>query len=530
MKSIITLFLLLALCFVPTAAIHAQSVGDYRSAAPISGGGGVWNTTGFWQRWNGAAWALAPAPPNGSETITIVAGDSININVAVSISGTLRNQGRLGGTPSLSIANGGTYEHAQNSGSIPVANWSVGSTCKVTGYESGSKPNNSNQSFHHFVWNCPNQTSNVDLAMTGNTIGGNLTVNSSGVARVQLTSPTDYANPITIMGNIYVTAGQFASNGSGSLADIVVHTHGDIIVTSGNFSVSRGSGTNVIWNLYGNFSVTNATLQNSGGVTRTQKLVFAKAGTQSMTLSNVQYGGGTAPFTMEVKNGATLNVGTSEVTSSNSGSFLINAGATVTTGHPGGVAGAIQSLGTSNGGGNSFSTEANYTFNGSVAQFTGNTMPATVNNLVINNAAGVALSRATTINGVLRLVAGVFDNTVPFTLGPGGSISYEGGSLLLPLSVHQIDETVPGTFYVGQNYPNPFNPSTTITFGLPSGSHVAITIYNLLGQEVAKAFEGRLAAGVHQLQFDAANLPSGVYLYRIQADKSVNVKRMMLMR
>lgn len=530
MKSTVTLFVLLLLCCVSVTPVMAQSVGDYRSVAPASSGGGLWNTAGYWQRWNGSAWTLAGTPPTGSEVVTIQAGDSIYLNVAVSISGTLRNQGKLGGTPSLTIASGGTYEHAQNNGSIPLCNWSTGSTCKVTGYESGAKPNNSNQNYHHFVWDCPNQTSNVDLAMTGNTIGGNFTVNGSGVARVQLTSPSDYAAPITIMGNIYVTAGQFASNGSGSLADIVVNTYGDIIVTGGNFSVSRGSGTNVLWNLYGNFSVTNATLQNSGGVSRTQKLLFAKAGTQSITLTNVQYGGGTAPFTMEVKSGSTLNMGTNVVSSSNSGSFIIDAGGTVETGNPGGIAGSIQCLGTSNGGGNSFSTEANYTFNGSVAQFTSTAMPVTVNNLVVNNAAGVALSQATTINGTLRLVAGVFDNTIPFTLGPGGSISYEGGSLLFPVSVQQVDVAIPQAFSVGQNYPNPFNPSTTIRFDLPVSAHVRITVHNLLGQEVANAFEGRREAGTHLWEFDASHLPSGVYLYRIQAGKAVGVKRMMLMK
>jgi hypothetical protein len=157
-------------------------------------------------------------------------------------------------------------------------------------------------------------------------------------------------------------------------------------------------------------------------------------------------------------------------------------------------------------------------------------MPATVNGLTIDNQAGVTLSQETTINGVLRLVAGVFDNTIPFTLGPTGSISYEGGSLAVPVSVESPERNLPESFFVEQNYPNPFNPSTTIRFGLPAPSHVSVSVFNLLGQEVATLFDGRKDAGVHDLQFDAANLTSGIYLYRVEAGDMVAMKRMVLMK
>jgi hypothetical protein len=234
---------------------------------------------------------------------------------------------------------------------------------------------------------------------------------------------------------------------------------------------------------------------------------------------------------MEVLSGATLEMGTTVISSSNSGSFLLRAGATLATGNAGGVDSSIQCTGASNGGGNSFSPDANYTFNGSTAQVTGSLMPTTVNNLAINNSSGVALSQATTINGVLRLMAGVFDNSIPFTLGPSGSISYEGGSLLIPTSVESRDEeTIPRAFFVDQNYPNPFNPSTTIRFGLPSQSYVTVKVFNLLGEEVVTLFEGRQDAGIHSLQFEPTHLSSGVYFYRIQAGSSVGIMRMILTR
>ncbi len=520
-----TIIALIVFLIGVTGIANAQSVGDYRSNTT----GGNWSAAGNWERWNGTAWSLPAAPPTGSETITIRATDSIFVNVAVSISGTLRNQGKIGGAPSLTFANGGMYEHAQNAGSIPEATWAAGSICKVTGYISGSKPNNLNQDFHHFVWNCTGQTANVDLGLTGgNTIHGNFEVDATGSVRVQLTSPAAILTPININGDIIVRGGQFSTNGSSSAATIIVNVLGNITVTGGNFSVSRGSAPDVTFNLYGDFTVSNATLQNSGA-TRINKLIFSGNGTHNLSFSNVQYGTtGTGHFTMEVAAGSTLNLGTSVITASNTGSFIVAPGGTVATGHADGLAGAIMCTGASNGGGNSFSTEGNYAFKGSVAQVTSALMPTTVNNLVINNAAGVALTQPTTINGVLRLMAGVFNNTVPFTLGPSGSISFEGGSLLVT-SVEN-EGTIPQSFFVEQNYPNPFNPATAIRFGLPRESQVSIRVFNLIGQQVATVFEGKKQAGTHTLAFDATNLSSGVYIYRVQSGNLVESRRMVLLK
>jgi len=94
---------------------------------------------------------------------------------------------------------------------------------------------------------------------------------------------------------------------------------------------------------------------------------------------------------------------------------------------------------------------------------------------------------------------------------------------------------VPTDFDMSQNYPNPFNPSTTIKFAIPVDSKVTVRVYDMVGQEVAQLMSEQLAAGYHQVEFNANKLSSGVYFYRIDAvglngkDFS-SVKKMMLLK
>ena len=80
------------------------------------------------------------------------------------------------------------------------------------------------------------------------------------------------------------------------------------------------------------------------------------------------------------------------------------------------------------------------------------------------------------------------------------------------------------------NYPNPFNPTTTIVFVIPKSERVALKIYDQLGREVAVLLESELAAGRHTVVFDAKNLASGVYIYRLQAGAYVLQKQMQLIK
>jgi len=89
---------------------------------------------------------------------------------------------------------------------------------------------------------------------------------------------------------------------------------------------------------------------------------------------------------------------------------------------------------------------------------------------------------------------------------------------------------VPAEFQLSQNYPNPFNPTTTINYSLPKAGLVSLMVYNTLGQEVMSLVNTEMPAGAHQATFNAGQLASGTYFYRLVAGNSVSVKKMVLMK
>lgn len=89
---------------------------------------------------------------------------------------------------------------------------------------------------------------------------------------------------------------------------------------------------------------------------------------------------------------------------------------------------------------------------------------------------------------------------------------------------------IPNTYRLYQNYPNPFNPSTKIRYGLPKKSFVKLSVINTLGQEVAVLVNGEKSANTYEAVFDAANLPSGVYYYKLEADGFSVTKKMVIIK
>jgi outer membrane protein assembly factor BamB len=96
--------------------------------------------------------------------------------------------------------------------------------------------------------------------------------------------------------------------------------------------------------------------------------------------------------------------------------------------------------------------------------------------------------------------------------------------------IDELNEAFPQVFGLMQNYPNPFNPSTTIKFNLPKTSTVTLKIFNILGEAVALLVSENLSAGSYSYEWDASNLPSGLYLYRLEAQGFVETKKMILMK
>lgn len=93
-----------------------------------------------------------------------------------------------------------------------------------------------------------------------------------------------------------------------------------------------------------------------------------------------------------------------------------------------------------------------------------------------------------------------------------------------------IDVGAPSKFILEQNYPNPFNPVTVIKFALPEKSDVTIKVFNSLGQEVSKIVNGEFEAGIHKVEFDASNLTSGVYYYKMETPKFSQIRKMIVVK
>ena len=93
-----------------------------------------------------------------------------------------------------------------------------------------------------------------------------------------------------------------------------------------------------------------------------------------------------------------------------------------------------------------------------------------------------------------------------------------------------VEKVIPDEFGLAQNYPNPFNPITTIMFAIPQEENVLLEIYNSTGQRVITVTNQRYNAGFYEISWDASNLASGVYLYRLQAGNYIETRKMVLMK
>ena len=116
------------------------------------------------------------------------------------------------------------------------------------------------------------------------------------------------------------------------------------------------------------------------------------------------------------------------------------------------------------------------------------------------------------------------------------AVNEHGGGLpaevvvMLPAVINTESEELPTEVALSANYPNPFNPETTIRYVLPQAGNVRLAVYDLLGHEVAVLVDEPKPAGHHATRFDAGDLPSGAYVYRLQAQDKTIVRTMMLVK
>jgi hypothetical protein len=98
------------------------------------------------------------------------------------------------------------------------------------------------------------------------------------------------------------------------------------------------------------------------------------------------------------------------------------------------------------------------------------------------------------------------------------------------VDVEEVDNEIPSDYILGQNYPNPFNPTTTIQFSIPKQSFVKLEVFNALGEKVTILVSEELNAGNYNYEWNATNLPSGIYFYRLSTIEFVQTKKLVLLK
>jgi endo-1,4-beta-xylanase len=428
--------------------------GTYRSFQS-----GNWNDLNSWEYYDGTNWVHpAPASPSHAQevitirdghTITVTVSDSANeIDIAsegtleinpgmtflvkngeridLTVSGTIANSGILikEDSAEINFAKGGKFLHRQDGGSLPSVFWEEGSTVEFDSIKS-NLPLNIAQDFSNVVWNCSKQNVNLNVGWNEVTISGNITIQNTGIGRVELCAPEAESDvTLNIRGDIIQSDGQFtvaATNNGGT--SINVNHGGNINITGGVFSLSLGSqgGTGTTtWNLNaGDFSMSDGTIYDSTATPDGTKFVFAGDTEQMLTLGE---GNVFSALPIEVNPGAILNMGSSVLTGA--GFFILNPSATLATTNTGGLASTLQNTGAI-----TLSEEATYSFKGSSLQQTSNLLPSTIANLIIDNNEGVMLSKDVTISEVLDIKSGsLILNGNTLLYGEDAALKYSGTS------------------------------------------------------------------------------------------------------
>jgi hypothetical protein len=115
-------------------------------------------------------------------------------------------------------------------------------------------------------------------------------------------------------------------------------------------------------------------------------------------------------------------------------------------------------------------------------------------------------------------------------MGSGGRLYNIFVDTTTPVGIKQITSEIPGEFKLEQNYPNPFNPLTKINFSIPQPDFITLKVYNSAGKEIETLVNKNLGAGNYEMNFNADNLPSGIYFYRLSANNYTETKKMIVLK
>jgi hypothetical protein len=365
-------------------------------------------------------------------------------NSKTTVTGTLKNTGGdITSTASnLTFNSGGTYDHAIDGGTIPTATWNTGSTCLIS-VNGGSAPNGlaPTNGFANFKWDCATGTSSTSLAGALVKINGDFIVahtGTSGSLRL-VNGPANNNIVLTVGGNFSQTGGTFYIMGtSSSSGSETMDVAGDFSLSGGTLQMSGNSLVGTI-RVKGNFSFTGGTITESSSGSG----AFIFNGSSTQTFSKT---GGTISNTIafSILNNAIVDFGTSVLDGTNA-TFNLNSGGTIITANTNGISSSGATGSIQVGGTRTYSTGANYTYNGSAAQITGNGIPNTVHNLTINNTSstGVTLSKAVSVSGTATFTDGILYTTSSnlLTIASGGSVTGASDASFVDGPVQKIGNT-----------------------------------------------------------------------------------------
>lgn len=308
---------------------------------------------------------------------------------------------------------GSLYQHSQDGGTIPTATWDVASTVAVTGVIS-TAPGGVGQSFGNFTWNSPGQNTYIYLGGSLTTVRGNFTLVNTGPYTLSLDYSTGFT--LNIGGDLIVQGGNLDYT---TYSSPTINLAGNYNQTGGTVGYGAISGNTTF-----NFTGAGKTFTLSAGTFNTANVNLNVNNGASLTLNNgLAMASGQ---TMAVQSGGTLNTATSVV--SGAGTFTLASGGTLGIGSTAGITtvgnatGNIQTTTARN-----FDVGANYTYNGGVAQVTGNGLPATVANLTVSvGGTYVTLTNGLTVTTLTTVDTGtVLDQNCTLALS-SGSLTVSG--------------------------------------------------------------------------------------------------------